>query len=370
MNSSVPLRRGCLIALALLLSYCAPGASQENSTGTKRGEIVRNSIFKFDNGNSPYKAWLQQDVVWIISDEERAAFKLLKNDEERDHFIEAFWSRRDPTPDTFENEYKEEHYRRIVYANDHFGATVPGWKSDRGRMYIMFGPPDEIESYAAKDQDNTPGEDPSSYPLEIWHYTYIEGIGENVGLEFVDACKCGDYHMAITRLRKENLRTVPSWHLVEGWWGRLDRVPNGLGNPPRIKFKELEEKVNAQLKWKTLPIEVSIGTTKVTDFSSLVPITISVRRSDIVFVNKNGSRHATLNVFERAMTPAGHVAEIFEGPFDIDALSESEPSSGKEAATFSNTLVLRTAPYRIEIALQDANSDHWATWAGEVGSEK
>ena len=94
-----------------------------------------------------YKKWLDEDVVYIISDEERKAFKQLSNDEERDQFIEAFWQRRDPTPDTEENEFKEEHYRRIEYANEHFAAGIPGWKTDRGRMYIMYGPADEIESH-------------------------------------------------------------------------------------------------------------------------------------------------------------------------------------------------------------------------------
>ena len=94
-----------------------------------------------------YKKWLNEDVVWIITDQERAAFKQLSNDEERDNFIEAFWQRRDPTPDTEENEYKEEHYRRIAYANEHFAAGIPGWKSDRGRIYIMYGPADEVDSH-------------------------------------------------------------------------------------------------------------------------------------------------------------------------------------------------------------------------------
>ena len=83
-----------------------------------------------------YKKWLDEDVRWIITDEEQKAFKLLSNDEERDQFIEAFWQRRDPTPDTIENEFKEEHYRRMAYANEHFAAGIPGWKSDRGRIYI------------------------------------------------------------------------------------------------------------------------------------------------------------------------------------------------------------------------------------------
>ena len=94
-----------------------------------------------------YRKWLDEDVRWIITDQERSAFMQLSNDEERDQFIEAFWQRRDPTPDTEENEFKEEHYRRIAYANEHFAAGIPGWKTDRGRIYIVFGPPDEIDSH-------------------------------------------------------------------------------------------------------------------------------------------------------------------------------------------------------------------------------
>ena len=91
-----------------------------------------------------YKKWLDEDVRWIITDEEQKAFKLLSNDEERDQFIEAFWQRRDPTPDTVENEFKEEHYRRMAYANEHFAAGIPGWKTDRGRIYIMYGPAERL----------------------------------------------------------------------------------------------------------------------------------------------------------------------------------------------------------------------------------
>ncbi len=121
-----------------------------------------------------YKKWLSEDVVWIITDEERAAFKQLSNDEERDQFIEAFWQRRDPTPDTIENEFKEEHYRRIAYANEHFPAGIPGWKTDRGRMYIMYGPPDEIESHPSGGSYERPmekgGGETSTYPFEDWRY--------------------------------------------------------------------------------------------------------------------------------------------------------------------------------------------------------
>ena len=118
-----------------------------------------------------YKKWLDEDVRWIITDEERGAFKQLSNDEERDQFIEQFWLRRDATPDTAENEYKEEHYRRIAYANEHFAAGVPGWRTDRGRMYIMYGKPDEIEAHPSGGNYQRPieegGGSTSTFPFEV-----------------------------------------------------------------------------------------------------------------------------------------------------------------------------------------------------------
>src|SRR5271170_5332463 len=161
-----------------------------------------------------YKKWLNEDVVWIITDEERSAFKQLSNDEERDNFIEAFWQRRDPTPDTEENEYKEEHYRRIAYANEHFAAGIPGWKSDRGRIYIMYGPADEIESHPSGGSYERPmsegGGETSTFPFEDWRYRYLEGIGQEVNIEFVDTCMCGDYHMTLDRSEKDALLHTPN----------------------------------------------------------------------------------------------------------------------------------------------------------------
>src|SRR5208283_2446965 len=153
--------------------------------------------FKKEVGKT-YQAWLEQDVRYIITPEEEQAFKLLGNDEERDAFIEQFWLRRDPTPDTEENEFREEHYRRIEYANEHFAAGKPGWKTDRGRIYITWGPPDEINSHPSGGTYERPmdegGGDTSTFPFETWRYRHLEGVGENVELEFVDTCQCGDYH--------------------------------------------------------------------------------------------------------------------------------------------------------------------------------
>src|SRR5579864_150403 len=161
-----------------------------------------------------YRKWLDEDVVWIITDEERATFKQLSNDEERDNFIEAFWQRRDPTPDTDENEYKEEHYRRIAYANEHFAAGIPGWKSDRGRIYIMYGPPDEIDSHPSGGTYERPieegGGETSTFPFEDWRYRYLDGIGQEVIIEFVDDCQCGAYEMTMDRSKKDALLYTPN----------------------------------------------------------------------------------------------------------------------------------------------------------------
>src|ERR1700738_4523602 len=160
-----------------------------------------------------YKTWLDQDVAYIISDEERKAFKSLSNDEEREAFIENFWLRRNPNPDSPENEFRDEHYRRIQYANDHFAAGKPGWKTDRGHIYISFGKPDSIDSHPSGGSYNRPidegGGETSTFPFEVWHYRYIEGIGDNIDIEFVDSCQCGDYHMTLDRSEKDALQHVP-----------------------------------------------------------------------------------------------------------------------------------------------------------------
>ena len=139
-----------------------------------------------------YKKWVDVDVRWIITDQELSAFKHLSNDEERDAFIEQFWQRRNPSPDSPENEFREEHYRRMAYANEHFAAGKPGWKTDRGHIYIAFGKPDSLESHPSGGSYERPieegGGETSTFPFETWHYRYIEGIGENIDIEFVDTC--------------------------------------------------------------------------------------------------------------------------------------------------------------------------------------
>src|SRR6184192_3166265 len=238
--------------------------------------------------SSSFKKWLNEDVAYIITDEERAAFKQLSNAEERDNFIEAFWQRRDPTPDTVENEFKEEHYRRIAYANEHFAAGIPGWKTDRGRTYVVFGPPDEIESHAGGGAYQRPMEEgggtTSTFPFEQWRYRYIEELGQEVNLEFVDDCQCGLYELTIDRSKKDALLYTPNGGMTfyeeMGLANKANRFTNGgierLGagpfnkdltskqfdrleqyakwsKAPPVKFKDLEEVVTHKIRINLMP---------------------------------------------------------------------------------------------------------------------
>ena len=166
-----------------------------------------------------YKTWLNEEVPYIISDDERKAFMTLSNDEERESFIENFWLRRNPNPDSPENEFREEHYRRIAYANEHFAAGKPGWKTDRGHIYIAYGAADSIDSHPSGGMYERPmeegGGETSTFPFEVWHYRYLEGIGENIDIEFVDTCQCGDYHFTIDRSEKDALLHVPGAGLTQ-----------------------------------------------------------------------------------------------------------------------------------------------------------
>jgi GWxTD domain-containing protein len=344
-----------------------------------------------------YKKWLDQDVAWIITDEERSAFKQLSNDEERDQFIEAFWQRRDPTPDTIENEFKEEHYRRIAYANEHFAAGIPGWKSDRGRMYIMYGPADEIESHPSGGSYERPMEEgggsTSTYPFEDWRYRYLEGIGQEVIIEFVDTCMCGDYHMTMDRSEKDALLYTPNAGLTlyeqmgmsskaNRFNGGMERLGNGpfsqdlqtkqfdrleqfakLNKPPAVKFKDLEEIVSHKITVNLMPFDVRADFVKVTSDTVLTPITIQIKNRDITFVNKEGVQRGTVNLFGRVATLSGRIVQTFEDTVQVDVPAELLPKTAENSQVYWKALPLKPGHYRLDIVVKDVNGDRVGNWS-------
>jgi GWxTD domain-containing protein len=348
--------------------------------------------------SSSYKKWLNEDVAYIITDEERAAFKQLSNDEERDNFIEAFWQRRDPTPDTVENEFKEEHYRRIAYANEHFAAGIPGWKSDRGRIYIVYGPADEIESHPSGGTYERPieegGGSTSTYPFEDWRYRYIEGIGQEVIIEFVDDCMCGSYEMTMDRSKKDALLYTPNGGLTlyeqMGMANKADRFTHGglerlgsspfnqdlqtkqfdrleqfykLQKPPAVKFKDLEEVVSHKISVNLMPFDVRADFVRVTGDTVLVPVTIQIKNRDVTFVNKDGVQRGTVNIFGRVTTLAGRIAQTFEDTVQVDEPAELLPKVIENSNVYWKALPLRAGRYRFDIVVKDVNGDRKGSWS-------
>ncbi len=345
-----------------------------------------------------YKKWLNEDVAWIISDEERDAFKRLSNDEERDNFIEQFWLRRDPTPDTIENEFKEEHYRRFAYANEHFPAGIPGWKSDRGKMYIMYGPADEIESHPSGGSYQRPqdegGGSTSTFPFETWRYRYLEGIGQEIIIEFVDTCMCGEYHMTIDRSEKDALLYTPGAGLTQSeqmglstkanrfTGGGLERLGKGpfnqdnqskqfdrleqfakLQRPPPIKFKDLEsEVVRHTIHVNPMLFDVRTDFVRVTSETILVPVTIQIKNKDITFVNKDGVQRGTVNIFGRATTIGGRIAQTFEDTVQVDVPAELLPKTIENASVYWKALPLHPGKYKLDIVVKDVNGDRVGTY--------
>jgi GWxTD domain-containing protein len=350
--------------------------------------------------SSTYKKWLNEDVRWIISPEELSAFKQLSNDEERDQFIEQFWLRRDPTPDTPENEFKEEHYRRIAYANEHFPAGKPGWMTDRGRMYIVFGPPDEIEAHPSGGQYNRPieegGGETSTYPFETWRYRYIEAIDkQEVMIEFVDTCMCGDYHMTIDPNEKDALLHVPGAGLTMyeqmGLANKADRIAGitnstlgpqsgmdttkqfdkidiwaKLNAAPKVKFKDLEEVVSHKINVNLMPFDVRTDFVKVTSDTVLVPVTLQVKNKDITFVNKDGVQRGTVNIFGRVTGLTGKIAQTFEDTVQVDVPPELLEKTQERSSLYWKVLPLRPGRYRFDVVVKDVNGDRVGTWSHGV----
>ncbi len=346
---------------------------------------------------TPYKKWLNEDVVYIITDEEKTAFKRLSTDDERQQFIEQFWLRRDPTPDTEENEFKEEHYRRIAYANEHYPSGIPGWKTDRGRTYIVFGPPDEIESHPSGGTYERPYEEgggtTSTYPFEQWRYRYLDGIGNNIVIEFVDTTMSGEYHMTMDPSEKDALLYVPGAGLTMAEqmgladktqrFNRTDGTHLGTGSDPlpvsmqeferleqfaklqaapKVKYKDLEEAITSSIRYNALPFKVKADFIKITDSTVLAMIAIQFERKDLQFSQKDDIAKATVNIFGRITSIAGRTINTFEDPVTVEVPSGMLGKAIEGASVYAKAVPLAPGMYRLTIVCKDIVAGSMTTY--------
>src|SRR5229473_2265930 len=342
--------------------------------------------------DSQYKKWLNEEVGYILTDEERSAFLRLSNNEEREQFIEQFWLRRDPTPDTVENEFKEEHYRRIAYANERFASGIPGWKTDRGRIYIIWGKPDEIESHPTGGNYNRPdsegGGQTSTYAFEQWRYRYMDGIGSNIIIEFVDPSGTGEYHMTMDPGEKDALAKIPGAGLsmmeqmgMSSKTARFTRTdgstaPVAMGGgglesqneftrleqfvkvqqAPPVKFKDLEEVVSSRIVRNQINFDYRTDFMRITSDTILVPITVQIRNNQMTFRNRDGVHSASMNLFARISTMTGRIVQTFEGVIQRDFPDSLLEPSLKGFSIYQKAVPLRPGLYKIDVVIKDVNS--------------
>ena len=346
---------------------------------------------------TPYKKWLNEDVAYIITDEEKQAWKRLATDDERQQFIEQFWLRRDPTPDTEENEFKEEHYRRIAYANEHYASGIPGWKTDRGRIYITFGPPDEIEDHSSGGTYERPmeegGGETSTYPFQQWRYRYIDGIGTNVIIEFVDPTMSGEFHMTMDPSEKDALLYVPNAGLTMSEqmglstktdrFNRTDGTHLGTGTqplpesmneftrlenfaklqkPPAVKFKDLDAVVSSNIRYNTLPLKVQADFMRITDSTVLTSITVLLQRKDLQFQQKENVSTATVNIYGRITSIAGRVVNYFEDVVSVPVPTELLGKAIEGASIYQKAIPLPPGMYRLNVVAKDVVGGNMTTY--------
>jgi GWxTD domain-containing protein len=393
--------------LFLLGSLAIPALAQDQSASQGQSSAAQRSDQKQDTSKkkisekqvlkelaTPYKKWLSEDVIYIITDTERRAFLQLQTNEERENFIEEFWQRRSPDPDSVDNPVKEEHYRRIAYANEHFASGIAGWRTDRGRIYIMYGKPDNLESHTQGENYNRPldqgGGETKTYAFEDWTYHYIEGIGENVELEFVDPSGTGEFRLTTDPSEKDALLYVPGAGLTlaeqEGMSSKAARFQNTDGThmapspygarssnldefsrleleakiwqPPAVKFKDLEAVVSSRIVRDQIKFDYRFDFLRVSGDSVLVPITLQIPNNQLSFQSKDGVHTATLNLFARVTTLSGRTVQTFEDTVRRDFPDSLLQASLRSASIYQKALPLRPGLYRLDVVLKDTTSNN------------
>ncbi|MGH9767933.1 MAG: GWxTD domain-containing protein [Blastocatellia bacterium] len=368
--------------------------AQKDKNEERKKEKARKS--QEEQIKSVYKRWKDNDVRWIITDEERKTFDSLKTDDEREQFIEAFWFRRDPDPDTDVNEYREEYYQRIAYANEHYTSGIPGWKTDRGRIYIMFGKADQIESHPSGGSYDRPvwegGGSTSTYPFEIWWYRYIEGVGSDVEIEFVDPTGSGEYRIARSPDEKDALLYTPNAGLTLaeqlGLSSKADRIAygafgaSGQGNqmfgqrakdnpfekldllarlqrPPKVRFNDLAAAAESSLpkpSFDVLTHGIHINMMRVTDNAVLTSFTVQMDNEDLVYKEIGGLSQAAINIYAKITNVAGRRAGLFEDVVTSSYVPEALEIGMRQKSAYWKPVVLAPGNYKIDLVVRDVNS--------------
>lgn len=380
------------VAVAALLVACGASAFAQKDKKRPAQDPNDKPLTVKKEINKAYKEWISKDVSYIITPEEKKAFNKLVTDEERENFIANFWLRRDPDPDTEENEYREEFYERIAYANEHFTSGIPGWKTDRGRIYITFGKPDSIESHPSGGAYDRPsyegGGSTTTYPFEIWFYRHLDNVGDGVEIEFVDPTGTGEYRIARSPNEKDALLMVPGagltlseqlglsdkaeriggYQTANGYFmGREKDSPfsrlqllTDLQRPPQVKYADLQSSLaggdSPIIGDDPLDFDVRVDYFRQTDDKVVTAFTIQADNSDLVFKDSGGVQTATLNIFGRITAVNGKRSGIFEDPVTTSATVEELEEARNRKSAYQKAYPLAPGTYKVDVVVRDVES--------------
>lgn len=375
-----------LLAASLIGAFAAIGAWAQPPDKTKSSQDPTDKARNVKPElKEAYKKWVNNDVDYIITDQERKAFKALATDEERENFIEQFWRRRDPNPDTEENEYREEYYERIAYANEHFASGIPGWKTDRGRIYIAWGKPDSVEAHSSGGSYDRPsyegGGTTTTYPFEIWYYRHLEGIGSGLELEFVDPTGTGEYRLARNADEKDALRMVPGGGLntaeqlglgnpnqgggytyarreQDSMFRRME-IEVGLSRPPAVKFSDLMGIAGGDsgvLDNNPLQFDLRIDFFRQSDDRVITAFTVQTSNKDLQFMPVGGLEQATMNIFGRITAVSGKRSGIFEDSVTTNATTAELSDMRDRKSVYQKAIALTPGTYKVDVVVRDVGT--------------
>ncbi len=390
---------GALLVALMAMPVAVPAQDKNKSRANQSTDVQDRERNVKQEVKQVYKRWLSQDVAYIITGEEKKAFNKLTTDEERENFIEQFWRRRDPDPDTDENEYREEYYERIAYANQHYASGIPGWKTDRGRIYIAFGKPDGVESHPSGGSYDRPsyegGGSTTTYPFETWFYRNINGVGSGVEIEFVDPTGTGEYRIARSPNEKDAMLNVPGAGLTLseqlGLSSKGDRI-SGIGgyglqnyqreqdNPftrlqlitdlqraPQVKFTDLQTDLTGKPQFDDNPLvfDVRVDFYRQSDERVVTAFTLQTENKDLTFLDKGGVQTAQMNIFGKVTSVAGRRVTTFEDPVTTTATVEELTEAKDRKSVYGKAMPLPPGTYKVDVIVRDVNSG--ATGVRNIG---
>ncbi len=372
------------VLAALVAGICTAAAFAQTPDKEKPSEDVTGKVRNVKKESKDvYKKWLENDVPYLITDQEKRAFKALATDEERENFIENFWRRRDPNPDTEENEFREQYYERIAYANEHFTSGTPGWKTDRGRIYIAWGKPDSIESHPSGGNYNRPsyegGGDITAYPFEIWFYRHLENVGDGIEIEFVDPTSTGEYRLARDANEKDAMRTGAGYNTAsqlgfdqgdrsvssgfqreQDSFFRRQEIEVGLMRPPAVKFSDLQELAGGDsgvlLDKDPIQFDVRVDFFRQSDSRVITAFTIQTDNKELTFDQVGGLQQATMNIFGKITAVSGKRTGIFEDSVTTTATTDELIEARERKSIYQKAIALAPGTYKVDVVVRDVKT--------------